>query len=177
MTPAVKSRAAATPAIDIIVDSPLWRAQPDAAAIVLRALTEAAAILSKRDAELAVVLTDDAAIRTLNRDWRGVDKPTNVLSFPVHRAAAAAKPARGASAAPTPLGDIVLAYETVEREAADEGKPFDHHLAHLAVHGFLHLLGFDHERDSEADAMEELETRILQRLNVADPYVQRDARG
>ena len=84
------------------------------------------------------MLTDDSAIRVLNRDWRGVDAATNVLSFPAHSAAGGDRPL---------LGDIVLAYETIAREARREGKPFAHHVAHLAVHGFLHLLGYDHERE------------------------------
>ena len=83
------------------------------------------------------MLTDDSAIRLLNRDWRGIDAATNVLSFPANRA----------GGAPPFIGDIVLAYETIAREARAEHKPFAHHTAHLAVHGFLHLLGYDHERD------------------------------
>jgi probable rRNA maturation factor len=117
--------------------------------------------------ELAVVLTDDAAIRALNRDWRSKDAATNVLSFP-------AKEARPDRRAPRLLGDIVIAYETVAREAAAEGKPFMHHLAHLAVHGFLHLVGYDHEANEDADAMEGLEIAILARLEVPDPYLLRD---
>ena len=109
------------------------------------------------------MLTDDSAIRALNRDWRGKDEPTNVLSFP---AAAPGKAGR----ARRMLGDIVIAYETVAREARAEGKPFDHHLAHLAVHGFLHLLGYDHETDARSRAMERLETRDPARLGVPDPY-------
>ncbi len=112
--------------------------------------------------EVSVVLTDDAAIRRLNRDWRHIDKPTNVLSFPA---------AVLENGAPEPLlGDIVIAYETVARESAEEHKPFLHHLAHLAVHGFLHLMGYDHETDSQADAMEGLERDILAGLGIADPY-------
>lgn len=176
MTPVMNAWAAAEPAIDIIVESALWRAQPDAEATVRRALTQAAAAMSTGHAELAVVLTDNSAIRTLNREWRGIDEPTNVLSFPARPADPARKQAREAGGAPGFLGDIVLAYETVAQEAAADGKPFDHHLAHLAVHGFLHLLGFDHEHDNDAEAMEELELKILARLNVADPYRQRDAR-
>ena len=107
------------------------------------------------------MLTDDAAIATLNRNWRGIDKPTNVLSFP----AAGTRPARRL------LGDIVIAYETLAREAPTRGRPFLHHLAHLAVHGFLHLIGYDHQTDAQADAMEGLESKILARLDMADPYL------
>ena len=153
-------------AVDIVVESPLWKAQRGADAMLRRALAAAAALVPS-DGELAVVLTDDAAIRALNRDWRGKDAATNVLSFP-------AKEARPDRRAPRLLGDIVIAYETVAREAAAEGKPFMHHLAHLAVHGFLHLVGYDHEANGDADAMERLEIAILARLDVPDPYLLRD---
>jgi probable rRNA maturation factor len=153
-------------AVDIVVESPLWKAQRGADAMLRRAL-DAAAALVPSEGELAVVLSDDAAIRALNRDWRGKDAATNVLSFP-------AKEARPDRRAPRLLGDIVIAYETVAREAAAEGKPFMHHLAHLAVHGFLHLVGYDHEANGDADAMERLEIAILARLDVPDPYLLRD---
>jgi probable rRNA maturation factor len=113
-------------------------------------------------AELCIHLADDAHIRQLNARWRGLDKATNVLSFP------AADAARIEEA--RLLGDIVLAFETVAREAEAEGKPIVDHYRHLVVHGFLHLIGFDHERDDEAQRMEAMETRILARLGVADPY-------
>jgi probable rRNA maturation factor len=153
-------------AVDIVVESPLWKAQRGADAMLRRALAAAAALVPS-EGELAVVLTDDAAIRALNRDWRGKDAATNVLSFP-------AKEARPDRRAPRLLGDVVIAYETVAREAAAEGKPFIHHLAHLAVHGFLHLVGYDHEANEDADAMEGLEIAILARLDVPDPYLLRD---
>jgi probable rRNA maturation factor len=153
-------------AVDIVVESPLWKAQRGADAMLRRALAAAAALVPS-DGELAVVLTDDAAIRALNRDWRGKDAATNVLSFP-------AKEARPDRRAPRLLGDVVIAYETVAREAAAEGKPFMHHLAHLAVHGFLHLVGYDHEANDDADSMEGLEIAILARLDVPDPYLLRD---
>jgi probable rRNA maturation factor len=159
------------PEIDLVVESPLWNAAPGAESSLRRAISAAAAMLSTKRAELAIVLSDDSAIRLLNRDWRGVDAATNVLSFP----ASSHPPARGGSkrVAPRLLGDIVLAYETIAREASDEGKPFDHHLAHLAVHGFLHLLGYDHERDDDAERMEKIERDILARLAIPDPYRQR----
>jgi probable rRNA maturation factor len=112
--------------------------------------------------ELAIVLTDDSAIRLLNRDWRGVDAATNVLSFP-------AKRANGKKLAGH-LGDIVFAFETIAREARQARKPFAHHIAHLAVHGFLHLIGYDHERDDDAVAMEQTERAILRQLAIPDPY-------
>ena len=121
------------------------------------------------DAELAIMLTDDGGIRTLNRNWRGIDKATNVLSFP------ALQPTgdTGPDDAPRMLGDIAIAYETTRREADEEHKLFDHHLSHLAVHGFLHLIGYDHENDAEAEAMEGLEREILAQLGIPDPYADR----
>jgi len=156
------ARRGKAPAIEIQIQSQLWRGEPSAEDIVREAIAAAAASPPKAEGEVSVVLTDDAALRTLNRDWRKIDKPTNVLSFP---------------AKPPLLGDIVIAYETLAREAADEGKPFAHHLAHLAVHGFLHLLGYDHETDSDADDMEALERDILSRLRVPDPYREHETRS
>jgi probable rRNA maturation factor len=114
-------------------------------------------------AEVSLVLTDDAEQQVLNRDWRGIDKPTNVLSFPQ------IEPFGAVSGL---LGDIILARETLEREAVEEGVSFDDHFTHLLVHGFLHLLGYDHMDDDEALAMEGLETQILATLGVADPYAE-----
>jgi probable rRNA maturation factor len=114
-------------------------------------------------AELSVVLTDDAEQRDLNRNWRGVDKSTNVLSFPQIEPFA---PVSGI------LGDIILARETLEREAVEQGVSFEDHFTHLMVHGFLHILGYDHMDDDEALVMESLETQILASLGVADPYAE-----
>jgi probable rRNA maturation factor len=152
---------AGTPVIDIETASPLWAQQPQAEATV-RAAIAAAALRVPAAGEVSVLLTDDAAVRVLNRNWRGIDKPTNVLSFP-HQS----------DKVPFALlGDIAISYETVAREASAEGKPFLHHLAHLAVHGFLHLMGYDHATDSQAEAMEGLERDILARLAIADPYAE-----
>jgi|SRR5262245_5509578 len=179
--------------IDIQIESDLWSAQPEAEAVMRRAIlaadaavadaavagaaaagattaaeaTEAASCHPERG-EVSVVLTDDTAIRALNRDWRGIDKPTNVLSFPAPDSFA--REAHETEGPPPVLGDIVIAYETTRREATDEAKPFAHHLAHLAVHGFLHLLGYDHDSDPTAEEMERLEAEILARLDVPDPY-------
>jgi probable rRNA maturation factor len=114
---------------------------------------------------LGIVLTDDAEQRALNHAWRGKDSSTNVLSFAMTDANP--PPAPGA---PVLLGDIVLAFETVAREAAEQRKPLSDHLAHLVVHGVLHLLGFDHETDPEAAIMEARETEILAALGVPAPY-------
>jgi probable rRNA maturation factor len=110
--------------------------------------------------EVSLLFCDDARIQELNRDFRGQDKPTNVLSFP----------------SPDPLetacciGDIAVAYETVAREAQEQGKTLEQHSRHMIVHGFLHLLGYDHEDEAEAEAMEAMEIRILRRLGVDNPY-------
>ena len=163
------------PAVDVVIASTRWSKAPQAAKLVRRTIA-AAAPARARAAELSVILTSNRAIGALNRRWRGQDKPTNVLSFPAPRQATKRPPKRAAvRGAPRHLGDIVIAYETTAAEARAERKPFDHHLAHLAVHGFLHLLGYDHESDSEADAMERRERRVLSRLGVPDPYAARDA--
>jgi probable rRNA maturation factor len=149
--------------IDVLVVSDRWKSAAQAPSIVRRAVTQAAAATpSTSGAELAIVLTDDSAIRLLNRDWRGVDAATNVLSFPAKKAAG--KPLG------EHLGDIVLAFETIAREARSERKPFAHHVAHLAVHGFLHLVGYDHQGDEDAADMERAERDILRELAIPDPY-------
>jgi probable rRNA maturation factor len=119
-------------------------------------------------AEVSLVLADDATVQALNRTYRGRDKPTNVLSFANLDAADAA--AAAAPDAPVLLGDVVLALETLLREADAQGKVPGDHLCHLIVHGLLHLLGFDHQEDAEAETMEDLERRVLDRLGIADPY-------
>jgi probable rRNA maturation factor len=125
-----------------------------------------------RGAEACVVLADDSLLRSLNRAYRGKDAPTNVLSFPFQNAPGAAAPRHlGPGAAePRHLGDVVLAAETLRREAAEQGIPPAHHLQHLVVHGLLHLLGFDHDTEAQAEAMERLEAQILGTLGVPDPY-------
>jgi probable rRNA maturation factor len=148
--------------IDVQVASPLWQAQPLAEQTVRAAIAAAATELAA-DGEVSILLTDDASIRALNRDWRKLDNPTNVLSFPAAKQAGSAL-----------LGDIVVAYETLARECEDEGRDILHHLAHLSVHGFLHLLGYDHQTDSQAEAMEGLESRIMRSMNMPDPYLARD---
>jgi probable rRNA maturation factor len=115
--------------------------------------------------ELAVSLADDAVQQRLNRDWRGVDQPTNVLAFPAWNPDTPVPPG-----APLLLGDVVLAFETAAREADEQGKLLGDHLSHLIVHGVLHLLGYDHLTEAEAVAMESLETSILASLGVPDPY-------
>jgi probable rRNA maturation factor len=159
------------PITEVLVVADCWQAEPDAETAIHRAIATAAEFVTAdvAETELAVMLTDDAGIRTLNSNWRGIDKPTNVLSFP----ALPPSGPRGPDEAPRMLGDIAIAYETTRREADDEQKPFDHHLSHLAVHGFLHLIGYDHETDDDAEAMEALEREILSQLGIADPYADR----
>lgn len=132
------------------------------------ALAALAAIYDEEDgpAELSVVLADDALVHRLNREYRGKDKPTNVLSFALTEADEP-EPQDGV---PILLGDVILAFETVQREAAEQGKAPVDHMTHLVVHGVLHLLGYDHETDDEAEEMEALETRLLATLGIADPY-------
>jgi probable rRNA maturation factor len=146
--------------ISIDVEDNRWRKLADVEAVVTGAI---GAVLPGDSRSLDVVLTSDAEIRVINRQWRGQDKPTNVLSFP-------------SPEMPVPvgevahLGDLVLAFETMEQEAALAGKPLAEHVTHLVVHGTLHLLGFDHVQDAEADAMEQKERDILAGLGLADPY-------
>ena len=143
-----------------------WRDLPGALPAVHAAVNAAIAFApALAESEIAIALSSDAAVRELNARFRGQDKPTNVLSFP----AAQSSPAtltQGADAS----GDIIIAYETVMREAAGEGKDALHHLTHLTVHGLLHLAGYDHDGDAAADRMEALERHILHSLAIPDPY-------
>ena len=127
---------------------------------MLAALQQSKAKL-KGAAELSILLTNDEEQQGLNQQWRGKDASTNVLSFPQIEPFGAVVGI---------LGDITLARETLEREALDQGTTFDDHFTHLVVHGFLHILGYDHLTDDEALQMESLETQILASLGVADPY-------
>jgi probable rRNA maturation factor len=151
--------------IDVVIEAGDWphadRLQAFAGEVVSAACARIASL--DTDTELSVMFTDDTAIRALNGQWRDKDKATNVLSFP----AFALKP--GEKPGPM-LGDIVVAAETVRAEADLEGKPFDDHLRHLILHGLLHLLGHDHENDTEAAEMESLERVILADIGVPDPY-------
>lgn len=162
MQAAATKDAQASLEIDVIVEADAWNTH-DAEDIVRKAIAAATAF-ENSSGDVAVMLTDDVTIQQLNAQWRGMDKPTNVLSFPASDVTAAQD---------GHLGDIAIAYETVAREAEAEDKAFSDHLAHLAIHGYLHLIGFDHENDDDALRMESLETRILSSLAIADPYADR----
>jgi probable rRNA maturation factor len=152
--------------IDISAEAEGWARIPDLEGFVRRAAEAAMRDNDAPPSEISVVLSDDEHLRELNKHHRGMDKPTNVLSFPAARIKAPA-------GAPRILGDVVLAYETVQREAAEESKPIENHLSHLVVHGVLHLLGYDHEDEEEAEMMEARERQILAKLGIPDPYAER----
>jgi probable rRNA maturation factor len=143
--------------IALRVEAPAWRRRlPAAEGLVRRAARAALAAAKPRPrGELCIVLADDVLQRKLNHDFGGRDKPTNVLSF---------------EGAPVSLGDVVLALETIAGEAETQGKSLADHVAHLVVHGVLHLMGYDHQTDGQARRMERLETEILAGLGIADPY-------
>lgn len=150
-------------AIETQVECAGWSVMDGLDAVVeesLRATLEESGAELAEGAEVSLLFCDDARIRELNRRFRGQDKPTNVLSFP------GPDPIEDAQF----LGDIAIALETAAREAAEQGKTLQQHCRHLIVHGFLHLLGYDHEDDEEAEAMEALEIRVLRRMGVDDPY-------
>jgi probable rRNA maturation factor len=154
--------------VDVNIACKGWPDETVLAAMAKSAFSTAMDVLELDEHfNVSLLFTDDAAVKILNRDWRGQDKPTNVLSFP-------------AGESPVEmdvelLGDIALSLETVEREAVQEGKTFDHHLTHLLLHGFLHLCGYDHETgENDAEEMETLERAILARLAIADPYAVND---
>jgi probable rRNA maturation factor len=140
--------------VQAVVDCAFWEGREEGLARALHAAAKAEAI----HGAVALLLTDDAAMARLNHDWLGKHGPTNVLSFP------AAANAQGH------LGDIALGAQTVAAEARADGKSIEAHAAHLVVHGFLHLLGYDHMSDPDADAMEAREREILAGLGLADPY-------
>ncbi|MDE3060386.1 MAG: rRNA maturation RNase YbeY [Pseudomonadota bacterium] len=142
--------------IAVQLHHPRWKTLLRPYCKTVREACQAALAATRQKGEIAVVLADDAFVRDLNKTYRGRDKPTNVLSFPGDG---------------DYLGDIILALETVEREAREQGKTARDHAKHLLVHGTLHLLGYDHEREGEARRMEALEIKILRNLSVANPYL------
>ena len=161
--------------IQISIEDTGWPAEDVLHALAERVLGAAVTYLREEEKqpfpkmppEVSLVFTDDASIQDINAEWRGKDKPTNVLSFP-------AFPVQPGKVPGPMLGDIIIARETVAREAVELEKSFDDHLTHLMVHGFLHLFGYDHNNDTEAEIMEGLETRILAKLGLSDPYEGQD---
>jgi probable rRNA maturation factor len=157
--------------LEINAPSSLWRRLPRARALARDTIAACVAEsgFAVQAGLVSLCLTNDAEVRTMNARWRGIDEPTNVLSFP----SGPAEPGNG-----TPiLGDIALAFETLAREAEEADAPLADHYRHLVAHGFLHLIGYDHQTEDEAGRMEELETRILARFGVADPYADRAVKG
>ena len=154
------------PAIDIVVQAGNWPPEAEMLGLATKAISIAVRIAGLnllQGSELSIVLSNDEQVRTLNQTWRNIDKPTNVLSFPVVEVAIGETPG-------LLLGDIVLALETIAKEANDFGISFNHHLAHLVIHGFLHIFGYDHIEDNDADVMEDLEIACLGRLGIVNPY-------
>ena len=157
------------------VEDDRWnQALPRAAELIEAALKAALADVDsqERSMEVGVRLVDDGTIQGLNRDWRGRDKPTNVLSFPLGDPGPIA-----AADVPWLLGDIVMSYDTVMAESARDGKPLEHHVVHLTVHAALHLIGHDHIGDAEAETMEAAEIDLLAKLGIPDPYRTEPAAG
>ncbi len=161
--------------LQMSVEAGHWPPDDVLEGLVDRTLNQAASFLAAREGqpfplhpvEVSLVFTDDATIEKLNAQWRGQAKPTNVLSFPAY-------PIKPGDRPGPMLGDIILAQETLTREALDLSKPLEDHLTHLIVHGFLHLLGYDHLDDEEASIMEGLESSIMASLGLSDPYGHND---
>lgn len=172
--------------IDVLIETPAWRRRlPEVAAHVRKfaraamkaALADGAAAPSlRRSWSLAILLADDAQLRELNRDFRGKDKPTNVLSFPAWEGMPTPAKAPAKIKEAVNLGDIALSYSVTSGESVKQNKRLADHLAHLTVHGVLHLFGYDHLDQSQADDMESLERAVLARHGISDPYVLRPAR-
>jgi probable rRNA maturation factor len=159
--------------LELVEDDGEWQVfgdLDDLVAAVQRVLASARELAPADPAAVVIALSSDAVVRRLNATYRDKDSPTNVLSFPAPDAASAA----AATEDPRALGDVILAVETVLAEAAAAGIPPAHHFQHLLIHGVLHLAGYDHLTDAEAEAMEALETTLLARLGIADPYADRD---
>ena len=155
-------------ALEIDMASSVRLLQPSLAQIIAKALRAADELAGPVRGAVTVIVDGDERIRVLNKLWRGLDQPTNVLSFSYP------------DIQPGPesyIGDIAISHETAAREAAAEHKPFSDHIAHLAVHGFLHLLGYDHESGRDAEQMERLERVILARIGISDPHVAHEGEG
>lgn len=154
--------------VDVLVNSQAWpEALPRAEAICRHAVAAALSVvgITVEHGEISVVLTDDDALRALNRVWRARDAVTNVLAFPAAAGGECAPPGE-----PLLLGDVVVAFQTAAAEAARDDKPLEHHLSHLVVHGTMHLLGYDHQETRQAEAMERVEAAALAALRIPNPY-------
>lgn len=167
------ARTSSDPDVAVDIRCELWREQsPQVIILCCRAAAAALAgtgMSRPGDSEISIVLADDDFIQTLNRSWRNQDSPTNVLAFP---ASGDEIPEGGVRL----LGDVVVAFETTLREAEEQDKTLDDHLTHLIVHGVLHLLGYDHLVDDEAERMERLEAEVLSGLGIDDPYADQAVR-
>ena len=170
--------------VDLVIEEPAWNdALPDidilANTVARLALQEAG--LDPAHWSLCLLACDDTRIAALNRDFRARPAPTNVLSWPAftlapeHPGALPPPPPKAISGPRQPLGDVAIALQTTRREAEDNAIPLKNHAIHLILHGSLHLLGFDHETDEDAETMERIETRALARIGVEDPYLRSDA--
>ena len=155
--------------ITLVVEDQNWRSHRGIQARVKQA-AEAARKAVKLQGGFTILLAGDKRLRALNRDVRGKDKPTNVLSFPSGDDFVDARPAGRFASADAYAGDIAIAYGVARQEAQEANKQFAGHVMHLVVHGVLHLAGYDHERPRDAKVMEPLEVKILKRLGIADPY-------
>ncbi len=158
--------------ISFHVQNPLWKSRlrpytKTVQAVLENALAEARLKKIQGNFEVAVVLADDAFVQNLNNQYRGKNKPTNVLSFPADSIVSTTNNQQST----TEFGDIILALETIEKEAIIQGKTFRNHASHLLIHGFLHLLGYDHIEEKDAVLMEKMEIKILKKLSISNPYL------
>ncbi|MFN3827413.1 MAG: rRNA maturation RNase YbeY [Micavibrio sp.] len=176
----IKSMSAPLLDLDIVINQGGWEHLPIPIEAFSRevinltlSMADLPAELSGRETEICLVLTDDKEIHTLNRDYRGMDKPTNVLSF-ANLDSETADEELAQEDVPFSLGDIIIAWDTMEREALEQKKEFLDHLRHMMVHGTLHLLGYDHMEEAEAQEMEGLEIKILEKMGVKNPYTEEE---
>ncbi|MCK5297007.1 MAG: rRNA maturation RNase YbeY [Alphaproteobacteria bacterium] len=165
--------------VDVSIQTKEWGDVPDVEDICIKAATTAFnvgktdSIDSDKQIEISVLLTGDDFICELNRDYRGQDKPTNVLSFATIEYIPQEEIEINMQVGDILLGDVVISFETTSAEAKDENKTLEAHLSHLVAHGVLHLLGYDHEKDAEAEIMEKLEIRVLAELNISSSFLER----
>lgn len=158
---------AEAPLISVAVKSKNWPRKPDLEKLVIKCFNACKQAISPdfaANSELGLIFANDSYLHELNLQWRSINKPTNVLSFPINESSS--------NHFENMLGDVVIAYETTAREAAADNIPFEHHLSHLIVHGILHLLQYDHETEEDAIIMEALEGKILSTMNVPNPHAE-----